>query len=131
MPIDMYHHKQIRALRVGGAFFKNRVAWWRGFFQDLEAQHILDTISDLNREFLWYCFSDVLQNKLNNVKENWKSHYIRKSRCDTVHGRPDSLFFLPEHHGGSAGLLLKIPDTQLHEISNVFRVFLYNFQTIS
>ena len=98
-------------------FFKNRVAWWRGFFQDLEAQHIIDTISDLNRECLWYCFSDVLQNKLYNVKENWKSHYIWKSCCDTVHGRPDSLFFLPEHHGGTAGLLLKIPDTQLHEIS--------------
>ena len=33
------------------------------------------------------------------VKEQWNTHRIRKSRNDSVAGRPDSLFFLPDLHG--------------------------------
>lgn len=45
---------------------------------------------------MWFCFSDLLQKDLDNFKNEWNTHYIRRSRHDTVPGRPDSLYFLPE-----------------------------------
>ena len=35
------------------------------------------------------------------VQRHWNSHYIRKSRFDTVSGRPDKLYFLPECSGAT------------------------------
>ena len=34
-----------------------------------------------------------------------------------MHGRPDSLFFLPEYNGGVADLLLKVPLMEVNEVS--------------
>ena len=34
------------------------------------------------------------------VMDHWNTHYIRRSRYDTVSGRPDELFYLPELHSG-------------------------------
>ena len=52
-------------------------------------------------ECLWYCFSDLLQHDFDEVKDHWNSHYVRRSRFDTVAGRPDELYHLPVNHGGS------------------------------
>lgn len=51
------------------------------------------------------------------VKENWNTHYIRKSRHDTVNGRPDSLFFLAEHHG-AVDMLVPVPEEKVHYTSS-------------
>ena len=80
-------------------YYRNRSMWWRNFFKDLESEGVLDSTSELRMERLWYCYAIVLQNDLNIVKEHWNSHRIRKSRHNTDSGRPDSLFYLPEHHG--------------------------------
>ena len=78
---------------------KNRSNWWINFFKDLvEAGH-LNTSSDAEKECLWYCFANLLQQDLTAVKQHWNSHYIRKSRFDTVAGRPNELYFLPECTG--------------------------------
>ena len=78
---------------------KNLSNWWINFFQDLvEAGH-LNTSSDAEKECLWYCFANLLQQDLTAVKQHWNSHYIRKSRFDTVAGRPNELYFLPECTG--------------------------------
>ena len=98
-------------------FCKNRISWWRSFFQDLESQGIVDTTSEIHTECLWYCFSGVLQTECDHVREHWNTHRIRKSRHDTVHGRPDSMFFLPEYHGGLADLLLEVPVIEINEVS--------------
>ena len=42
------------------------------------------------------------------VREHWNTHRIRDSKHDTVAGRPDELFLLPECCGGIDGLLLPI-----------------------
>lgn len=47
-------------------------------------------------EALWYTFSSIIQDDLYRVKEHWNTHRIRKSKFQTVAGRPDSLYFLPE-----------------------------------
>ena len=61
-------------------FAKNRSTWWRSFFSDLEARGLIDLSYKLSKECLWYCFSGVLQNDLDTVKEHWNTHRIRKSR---------------------------------------------------
>ena len=50
-------------------------------------------------ECLWFCFSGLIQQDLDRVKEYWNSHYIRESRHDTVKRRPNELFYLPELRG--------------------------------
>ena len=51
-------------------------------------------------ELAWYTFSPLLQYELDQVKLQWNTHYIRRTRHDTIPGRPDELFFLPELSGG-------------------------------
>ena len=38
-----------------------------------------------------FCHTD-----LDRLKEHWNTHYIRESRHNTVKGRPNELFYLPE-----------------------------------
>lgn len=95
----------------------NRSIWWRKFFRDLELEGLLDSSSELRMECLWYCFAPVLQEDLNIVKEHWNSHRIRKSRHGTVPGRPDSLFYLPEHHGAVGNLLSTVSQTEFDNVS--------------
>ena len=51
-------------------------------------------------ELAWYTFSPLFQYKLDQVKLEWNTHYIRRTRHDTIPGRPDELFFLPDLSGG-------------------------------
>ena len=78
------------------SFRKSRSNWWINFFKDMVDRGELSTSNILQMECLWFSFSGVIQKELNEVCEHWNSHYIRKSRHDTVAGRPDELYFLPE-----------------------------------
>ena len=95
-------------------FAKNRSTWWRSFFSDLEARGLIDLSYKLSKECLWYCFSGVLQNDLDTVKEHWNTHRIRKSRYNTVAGRPDSIFYFPEQHGGVGNILMQVPENEIN-----------------
>lgn len=118
-----YAHRYVsspRNQRIEGwwSFYsRNRSVWWRNFFKDLESEGVLDSTSELRMECLLYCYATVLQNDLNILKEHWNSHRIRKSRHNTVSGRPDSLFYLPEHHGAEENLLLKVPQSEVDYVS--------------
>ena len=98
-------------------FCKNRMSWWRAFFQDLECHGVIDNTVEMNKECLWYCFSRLLQDECDHVREQWNTHYIRKSRHDTVQGRPDSLFFMPENHGGAPDLLVRVSRMEIIDVS--------------
>ena len=98
-------------------YSKNRSSWWKIFFQELEAEGKIDMTSDMNKECLWYCFSGMLQADCNAVKEHWNTHYIRRSRHNTVNGRPDSLFFLPEYHGAMNNLLSSVEPSEIECVS--------------
>ena len=41
-------------------------------------------------------FSEFIQSESDEVKAHWNSHYIKKSTFDTMAGRQEELFFLPE-----------------------------------
>ena len=54
----------------------------------------------LHMERAWYTFSPLLQYELDQLKLQWNTHYIKRTRHDTIPGMPDELFFLPELSGG-------------------------------
>ena len=84
---------------------KNWANWWINLCKDLVEKGTLNTADSLHRECLWFCFSALIQTDLDRVKESWNTHYIRKSRHDTVAGRPDAIYNLPERHGGDNNLV--------------------------
>lgn len=98
-------------------FSKSHSSWWRNFFSDLEFQGIVDTSSEISMECLWFCFNKVVQEELDAVKEQWNTHRIRKSRHDTVPGRPDSLYFLPQLHGALDNLKKEVPAIEIDYVS--------------
>jgi len=98
-------------------FCKQRSSWWRNFFKDLESKHVIDTSSEINMEALWFSFSEVLQKDLDLVKEHWNTHRIRKSNYQTVAGRPDALYYLPEQIG-SSDQKQHVSDSIINDVSN-------------
>ena len=73
---------------------------------------VVDLTLGLEMECLWFCFFRLLQKILDEVKEHWNTHRIRGSRHDTVRGRPDSLYCLPELHGATDQFLLPISEAE-------------------
>ena len=67
-------------------------------------------------EALWYSFSGVLQLDLDLIKEHWNTHLIRKSKFQTVTGRPDSLYFLPEQIG-THDYKIEVTDAHFQDVS--------------
>ena len=92
---------------------RNNSTWWINFFQDLIHQNHLNTSDPLEMEYLWFCFAELLQHDLDQVREHWKTHRIRRSRCDTILGRPNALYYLPEFQGGALNLALPVPDREI------------------
>jgi hypothetical protein len=101
----------IKAHRYGSSHSNQRIeawwsmlrrswsSWWINYFKDLVDTGILDTSNRLHTECLWFCFCDILQRELDDMKESWNSHYVRASRHHTRHGIPNKLYFTPESVG--------------------------------
>ena len=51
----------------------------------------------LQKSCAWYCFGDLIQTELDNFREQWNNHYIRRSRDIEVYGRPDSIYHFPKN----------------------------------
>ena len=75
---------------------RSRFTWWINFFKDLKDQGTFIHGSTLHEEGLWFCFAELIQRDLDFISVHWNTHYIRQSRHDTVAGKPDDLYFLPE-----------------------------------
>ena len=75
---------------------KGRSSWWINVFGNLVDIGQYNPEYPLQKECMWYCFKTVLQTELDNFKNERNAHYIRRSRYDTIPGRPDSLYYLPE-----------------------------------
>ena len=71
-------------------------SWWIDFFKDIVDGGSLDLSDKLHCECLWFCFSNLVQNELDQVRGHWNSHYIRVSRYHTPSGIPDQH---PPPHG--------------------------------
>ena len=71
-------------------------SWWINFCKDLIARGVLDTSNTHHLECLWFCFSPVLKKGLEEIKDSWSCHYVRKSWYYTQAGIPNQLYLLPE-----------------------------------
>lgn len=94
---------------------RNRTSWWIDHFKDMVESNLLQLGNDLHMECLWFCFSHLIQDDLDKVREHWNSHYIRKSRFDTVSGIPDILYLLPEYVG-KHDCLVSLNSAQIEEM---------------
>ena len=45
------------------------------------------------------------KNDMDFARVHWNTHYIRKSRFDTIPGKPDALYYLPEQQGHTEQLV--------------------------
>lgn len=98
------------------SFFKrNRSSWWISFFKDMSECGLLNMGDPFHMECLWFCFAEVIQADLDKVKDHWNSHYIRKSRHDTVPGIPEVLYYLPEY-SGATDCLLRVTQAEIEEM---------------
>ena len=95
-------------------FRRSRLTWWINFFKDLVDCGVFLTGNTLLVECLWFCFAQLIQRDLDFVKIHWNIYYIRQSRQDTVSGKPDELYFLPENFGAS-DLLQPVSPEKLDE----------------
>jgi len=55
-------------------FRRNRSNWWINLFKDMVDYGLLGVGNAFHIECLWFCFSKVLQDDLNKVKDHWNSH---------------------------------------------------------
>ena len=93
-------HSEVKAHRYGSSHSNQRIeAWWTMLRKDLVDHGLLDTSSVLHLQCLWFCFYPLMKKALNEIRESWNCHYVRKSRHHTVPGIPNQLFFLPESVG--------------------------------
>ena len=76
---------------------------------------VLELGNLFHMECLWFCFSKVIQNELDKVREHWNSHYIRSSCHDTVAGFPDILYYLPGN-SCTVDCLVPVSQAQIREV---------------
>ena len=73
--------------------------------------------SALHKDCLWFCFSRLIQNELDQLSEHWNAHRIRKSRFDTIAGRPDALYYFP-HPQGMPDLAIEVSANNMAQAHN-------------
>ena len=96
-------------------FRQSRTDWWISFFKNICQSRIIELGNDFQMECLWFCFARVIQKELDNVRDHWNSHYIRRSRHDTVPGVPDILYYLPESTG-AVDCLVPVSNLKVQEV---------------
>ena len=73
--------------------------------------------STIDKECLWFSFSKIIQKDFDVLTYYWNSHRIRKSQFETIDGRPNVLYYLPDLPGGATDLKLNIFDQQVNTVS--------------
>jgi len=97
------------------SFRRSRSSWWIDFFKDMQQSGVLELGNIFHMRCLWFCFSKLLQYELDKVRDHWNSHYIRRSRHDTVAGVPDILYYLPEN-SGSVDCMVPVSQENISEM---------------
>ena len=99
-------------------------AWWSqfrksqtnfviGFFQNL-VDEIYNPENPIHKACAWFCFEPLIRKLLEEFKEQWNSHYIRKSQYAAVNGRPNSLYMFPKF--GKSDQKFSVDNGDLDEI---------------
>lgn len=80
---------------------RDRIGWWRIFLQELSDLDFYSNDDPVLTDCVRYCFMHLIRADLNSILSNWNTHIIAGSRrAISPSGRPDSMFYLPDHFGG-------------------------------
>ena len=72
------------------------------YFKDLRDSGVYDDSDLIHVEALRFCFYASLQEDLDDMKEYWNNHKIRKSHAaESPDGQPELMYCLPEDYGGN------------------------------
>ena len=74
---------------------RDRLGWWRRFFQDSVDLELLNTDDPVILDCIHYCFTGIIRGELNSVKDDWNSHIISRSHKSGPTGRPSCMYHLP------------------------------------
>ena len=99
---------------VGGPTSATAASLGLNFFKDLVDCGVFLLGNTFHEERLWFSFSGLIQQDQDFVKIHGNTHYTCQARQDTVPGKPDELYFLPENFGAS-DLLQPVSPEKLDE----------------
>ena len=105
-------------------------SWVIDYFKEMVSEGILIPGNHLHMECVWFVFAKFLQTQLNEVKYEWNTHYIRRSRHDTIPGIPDVLYHLPALLGHENEKVIITPE-QLHNLLNERNIILEATEVMS
>ena len=93
---------------------------WINYFKDLRESGVYDDSDIIHVEASRFCFYASLQEDLDDMKEYWNNHKIRKSHAaESPDGRPELMYCLPEDYGGNES---KVPMC-LSDLSTVSSIY--------
>ena len=102
--VDAYRYSSsVANIRIENWWSCNRkgyTRWLIDFFKDMVAIDEFNLGNMLHMELAWYAFSLLIQYELDQGKIQWNTHYITRTRHDTIPERPDELLFLSQLSGG-------------------------------
>lgn len=98
------HNQRIEAW--WGQFRRLKSGFMMNFFKEMVEEGFYNCGSDIHKACAFYCFARLIQNELDECKEQWNSHYLRKSPFTEVHGRPDYLFSVPPFNFQNFGTII-------------------------
>ena len=119
---SVYAHKYVmsptsRRIESWWSFYRrSKSTWWINCFHDLVEREVFSPGNDFQMEALWCCFSSILQQDLDKVRNHWNTHRIRQSCHTSDPGIPDELFFtrIP----WSTLVILPVPDDQIQYVAD-------------
>jgi len=88
------HHNQ-RIEAWWSQFRKMKTQYMMTFFRKMVTSGEYNADDEIQKACIQFCFGDLIQSELDNCKEFWNSHYIRKSQRSQTHGRPNVLYHTP------------------------------------
>ena len=91
------------------------MSWVIDIFKGLVFNGTLETGNATHMECVWLVFIKFLQYQLDEVRFEGNTHYILRSRHDTVPGLLDVLFFLPDISGHINKIKIDVSESVLDE----------------
>ena len=97
---------------------RDRLGWWRRFFQDLVDLELLNTDGSVVLDCIHSCFMGIIREELNSAKEDWNSHIISRSHKSGPTGGPSCMYHLP-HLYDKQDCVQKINKEEIEEFDSV------------
>jgi hypothetical protein len=81
---------------------KSESDWLSRFFKNLSDSGHFDNSNQVHLGCVKFCFTALIQEELSRIARHWNLHKIRPcANTNSLPGRPDVLYFLPQLHNTS------------------------------